>query len=78
MCRWISVKVADLHGRIRHNIPELVFETPGEFTPEYPTCTCWIADKEGDGKTLRHTFADTILREMFEKVSVGRIIIEVV
>lgn len=28
------------------------------------------------GKTLRHTFADTVLREMLEKVEYGNIVIE--
>jgi hypothetical protein len=77
MCSWISLRATDDKGKPRKDIPDLTFEVPPEFTPEYPTCTCWIALKDGDGKTLRHTFADTVLREMLEKVNWGNIIIEI-
>ncbi len=51
---------------------------PDHFTPEYPTCTCNIANMDDkDGVTLRHTFADGVLREMLSKVGYGNIVIEI-
>ena len=78
MCSVISVRATTLEGEPHPNCPkELVFEVPDHFTPEYPACTCWIGNKDGDGKTLRHTFADTILQPMLEEMMIGKIIIEI-
>ena len=76
MCRWISVKATTLDGEPHPHCPEEIeFEVPDSFSTDYPTCTCEIGDKEGDGKILRHTFVDTVLQPFLEKVAVGKIII---
>lgn len=77
MCVWITVRATTAEGEPRGDIPPVEFEVPERFTPEYPTCTCNIGNKDDkDGDTLRHTFADTVLREFFNKVSFGNIVIE--
>jgi len=74
----IFVKAITGDGEPHPEISEEVeFEMPDNFTKEKPTCTCWIGDTEGDGKILRHTFCDDVLRPYLEKVSYGNIIIEI-
>ena len=79
MCRNLTVRATTDDGRTPHpNMPEPVdFEEPDDFTPEFPTCTCWIGDKEGNGKILRTTFVETVLRPFLKQIAWGNIIIEV-
>ncbi len=78
MCSFITVRATTSDGQPHPEMTETVeFEVPSDFTPEYPTCTCWIGLKEGDGKVLRQTFVEKVLQPFLEKVPYGNIIIEV-
>ena len=50
MCRIITV-----FAKNRPEILPLTFDVD-KFTTEKPICTCYISDKEGDGKILRNTY----------------------
>lgn len=76
MCTIISLRATDDRGKPRKDIEPIEFQVPGQFTPDYPTCTCGIALDDPDGVTLRHTFADTVLKEMLKQVNFGNIVIE--
>jgi len=71
MCRIITV-----FAKNRPEILPLTFDVD-KFTTEKPICTCYISDKEGDGKILRNTFVEECLRPMLEEVSYGDIVIEI-
>jgi len=74
----IFVRATTEDGKQHPGIPEEIeFNMPDEFTKDKPTCTCWIGDECGDGKTLRHTFCDEVLRQFLEKVGYGNIVIEI-
>lgn len=78
MCSTIFIKALtddDKPYPIEPN--ELVFESPELFTPDKPTCTCWIGDKEGDGKILRQSFVEECLQPFLQKISWGKIVIEI-
>ena len=78
MCRELTVYATTDDGQPHPSAPEaLVFESPNDWTPETPTCTCWIGDEEGDGAVLRHTFVERYLRKFLKEVSWGNIVIEV-
>lgn len=76
MCRTLTVWWEDMDGN-RIEGTERNFEPPAEFTPDYPTCTCYIEQADGDGKRLRETFVETVLRPMLVQPRIGRIVIEV-
>lgn len=76
MCQSIFVRAVYADGSPNPELPTAEFVVPADFTPAYPTCTCWIGDKEGDGATLRHTFVEECLRPFLEKAGFGDIIIE--
>ena len=76
MCKEIFVYVTTADGERRADIPGVGFKMPTQFTPEKPICTCYIGDEEGEGKTLRQTFVEEVLRPLFQQVSYGNIVIE--
>ena len=77
MCKSLIVRAETDDG---HPYPECLpieFDSASNFTPEKPTCTCWIGDPEGEGATLRQTFFIECIRPFLERVSYGNIIIEI-
>lgn len=77
MCKIISVFAVTGEGEPYPNCSNGVTFEVDKFTPEKPTCTCWIGNKSGEGKKLRETFTEEVLREFLEKVSYGNIVIEI-
>lgn len=80
MCRLIMVRATTDNNKTPHpSMPEPVeFIVPNDFSDrEYPICTCYIGDKEGEGKVLRHTFTETLLQPFLATVQWGNIIIEI-
>ncbi len=75
MCKWLSVRATLEDGITPH--PEIPEVKEFEQSNDWPTCTCWIGDKEADGKALRQLFVENVLREFLDKVGWGNIIIEV-
>ena len=77
MCTTLTVWWEDLDGKPVAEVKPIVYPSPGLFSAEQPTCTCWIGDEEGEGKTLRTHFVETVLQPMLAQPFTGRIIIEV-
>ena len=77
MCKTIFVHAEDDQGNRLTDLPELVFQSPDEYTDEKPVCTCWIGDSAGDGKVLRQTFVEDCVRPFLAEVSWGNIVIEI-
>jgi hypothetical protein len=77
MCSIYFIYATDDKGNRRDDIEGRVFESPEHFTPEKPTCTCWIGDKEGNGKTLRQVFCEEAIQPFLKDVGWGNIVIEV-
>ncbi len=79
MCKTIEIRATLDDGVTPHpDMPDsVIFESPDKFTPDKPTCTCWIGDKDGDGMILRQTFVEEFLRPFLKKISWGNIIIEI-
>ena len=78
MCKTIFVRATLGDGETPYpDAPEeLVFESPSNFTAQKPTCTCYIGDRQGEGKVLRQAFVEECLQPLLEKVSWGNIVIE--
>lgn len=77
MCKTIFVHAEDDEGNRRDDLPELIFESPDEYTEERPICTCYLGDMDGPGKVLRQTFVEECIRPFLAAVSWGNIVIEV-
>ena len=78
MCIELTVYATTDNGKTPYpGMPERVKFEVDKFTKSKPTCTCWISDKDGDGKILRQTFVEEVLRDFLANVSYGNIVIEI-
>ena len=78
MCKELFVYATTNDGKTPYPdmLKGVMFQVD-KFTKSKPTCTCWIGAGSGEGKILRQTFVEEVLRDFLENVSYGNIVIEI-